>query len=153
MSLNQCNFIGNLTRDPELRYTPSNMAITSFGLALNHKWKDKATGDMKEEVTFIDCEAWGKTGEIINQYFKKGAIIFLSCRAKLDQWEDKNGGGKRSKVKFVVDSFEFCGGGKREESGEEDQTRKPQGQQRPPQKQASKPQPQQQDDSDPSIPF
>ena len=112
MSLNQCNFIGNLTRDPELRYTPSNMAITSFGLALNHKWKDKATGDMKEEVTFIDCEAWGKTAETLAKYVGKGDPLYVEGRLKLDTWEDKASGQKRSKLKVVAEVLQFLPDGK-----------------------------------------
>jgi len=80
MPVNQCNFLGNLTRDPEMRYTPNNTAITSFGMAINHKWKDK-DGTPHEEVTFLDIEAWGKTGEIIAQYCNKGNQLFVSCRA------------------------------------------------------------------------
>lgn len=117
MPLNQCNFIGNLTRDCEMRHLDSGTTVTQFGLAINHKWKDK-NGDAKEEVTFIDCEAWGKTGEIISQYTNKGSQLFVTCRAKLEQWSDKEG-QKRSKMKFVVEQFTFIGG--RQNAGEEGQ--------------------------------
>ena len=108
-SYNKVLLMGNLTRDPQLKYTPAQMAICEFGLAVNRKWKSQS-GEQKEEVNFIDCTAWGRTGEVINQYFTKGKPIFIEGRLKYDSWEDKQGGGKRSKVTVVVESFEFIGG-------------------------------------------
>ncbi len=111
-NLNRVMLMGNLTRDPELRYTPSNMAVAAIGLAINRKWKNQQ-GEQQEETTFVDCEAWGRTAEVINQYLKKGRPIFIEGRLKLDQWEDKEG-GKRSKMKVVVETFQFVdsrGGG------------------------------------------
>jgi single-strand DNA-binding protein len=104
-SYNKVLLMGNLTRDPELRYTPSNTAVAAFGIAVNRRWKNQ-NGEQQEEVTFVDCEAWGRTGEVINQYFKKGAAIFLEGRLKLDQWQDKEG-QKRSKMKVVIENFQF----------------------------------------------
>jgi single-strand DNA-binding protein len=99
-----------LTRDPQLKYLPTtNTAVAEFGIAVNRKWK-APTGEDREEVCFVDCSAFGKTGELINQYFQKGKPIFVEGRLKLDQWEDKQGGGKRSKLSVVVENFQFIGG-------------------------------------------
>jgi len=106
---NKIILVGNLTRDPQMRYLPSQMAVTDFGLAVNHKFKTK-TGEDREEVLFIDCSAFGKQGEIINQYCQKGKQILVEGRLKYDTWEDKQGGGKRSKHSVVVDNFQFLGG-------------------------------------------
>src|SRR3982751_5658032 len=108
-SFNKVILMGNLTRDPQLKYLPSQMAVVEFGLAMNRKFRTQA-GEDREEVTFIDCSAFGKTGELINQYFTKGKPIFIQGRLKYDSWDDKNGGGKRSKVTVVVDNFQFIGG-------------------------------------------
>lgn len=101
--------MGNLTRDVELRITPKGTAIAQFGLAINRKWKDEG-GQEREEVTFIDCEAWAKSGEIIAKYVGKGSPLYVSGRLKLDQWEDKTTHEKRSKLKVVVEQFQFLGG-------------------------------------------
>jgi single-strand DNA-binding protein len=108
---NKIILVGNLTRDPQMRYLPSQMAVTDFGLAVNHKFKTKS-GEDREEVLFIDCSAFGKAGEIINQYCQKGKQILVEGRLKYDTWEDKQGGGKRSKHSVVVDNFQFLGGGR-----------------------------------------
>jgi single-strand DNA-binding protein len=110
MNLNKVMLGGNLTRDPELRHLPNgNTAICSFGLAVNEKWKDK-DGNQKEAVVFVDCEAWGKTGEAISQYMNKGKPIFVEGKLRLDSWKDKTDGTNRTKLKVVVDSFQFIGG-------------------------------------------
>src|SRR3984957_9219318 len=93
-SFNRVLLLGNLTRDPQMKYLPSQMAVTEFGLACNRKFKT-ASGEQREEVTFVDCTAFGRIGEIINQYCTKGRPLFIEGRLKLDQWEEKNGGGKR----------------------------------------------------------
>ena len=108
-SFNKVILMGNLTRDPQLKYLPSQTAVAEFGLACNRKFKTQA-GEDKEEVTFVDCTAFGRTGEVINQYFTKGKPIFIEGRLKYDQWEDKQGGGKRSKITVVVENFQFVGG-------------------------------------------
>lgn len=100
--------IGNLTRDVELRVLPKGSSIGAFGLAVNREWKDDS-GAKKEEVTFIDCEAWGKTAEIIAKYTSKGKPLFVEGRLKLDSWEDKTNGQKRSKLKVVVENFQLLG--------------------------------------------
>jgi single-strand DNA-binding protein len=107
-SLNKVLLMGHLTRDPELRVTPKGTAICQFGLAINRQWKTEA-GEKQEEVLFVDLEAWGKTGETIAKYLHKGRGIYVEGRLKLDQWEDKNTKEKRSKMKVVVDSFQFLG--------------------------------------------
>src|SRR3954453_10657775 len=106
---NKIILVGNLTRDPQLKYLPSQMAVVEFGLAVNHKFRTK-TGEDREEVLFIDCACFGKGGEIINQYCQKGKQILVEGRLKYDTWEDKQGGGKRSKHSVVVDNFQFLGG-------------------------------------------
>jgi single-strand DNA-binding protein len=107
-SFNKVILIGNLTRDPQLRYLPSQMAVVDFGLATNRKWKTQ-TGEEREDVLFIDCSAFGRQAEVINEYCRKGRPLFIEGRLKLDQWEDKQGGGKRSKIAVVVESFQLLG--------------------------------------------
>ena len=108
-NLNKVMLIGNLTRDPELKYTPGNQAVCELGLAVNRKYRTK-DNEEREEVTFVDCEAWGKQAEVIKQYMTKGRPIFIEGRLKLDTWEDKDG-GKRSKMRVVVENFQFLGSG------------------------------------------
>jgi single-strand DNA-binding protein len=108
-NLNRILLIGNLTRDPELRVTPKGTAICSFGLAVSRSYKDDA-GQTKEEVTFVDIEAWGKAGENIAKYCTKGKPLFVEGRLKLEQWEDKATQQKRSKLKVVLENFQFLGG-------------------------------------------
>src|SRR5881409_2709115 len=88
-SFNKVILMGNLTRDPELRYTPKGMAVAKIGLAVNRQWQSES-GEQKEEVTFVDIEAWGRQAEVIAQYMKKGSPLFMDGRLKLDSWEDKN---------------------------------------------------------------
>ena len=108
-NLNKVMLMGNLTRDPEIKYTPKGTAIANFGIAVNRTFTPEG-GEKREEVTFIDLEAWGRTAEIIGEYFKKGRPIYIEGRLKLDQWDDKTTGKKMSKLRVVVDSFEFLGG-------------------------------------------
>ena len=114
---NKVILAGNLTRDPELRYTPSGTAIAKFGLAVNRKWKDGQSGEMKEEVTFVDIDAFGKQAETIGQYLKKGRPILIEGRLKLDQWEDKQSQQKRSRLGVVLESFSFLDSGSSREGG------------------------------------
>ncbi len=109
MNWNQCQIGGNLTRDPELKYTPKGTAVCKIGVAVNRRWKTES-GEQKEEVDFIDAEAWGKTAEIISQHLKKGQPIFFAGRLKLDSWEDKNTRQKVNKLKVVLEQFQFVGG-------------------------------------------
>lgn len=99
---------GNLTRDPELRTTPNGASVCSFSVAVNRTYRD-ASGEQREDVSFIDCSAWGKLGEMISQYAKKGSGVLVSGRLDQRSWEDKNGGGKRSRVEIVVEDFNFTG--------------------------------------------
>lgn len=99
---------GNLTRDPELRTTPNGASVCSFSVAVNRVYKD-ASGEQKEDVSFIDCSAWGKLGEMINQYAKKGSGVLVSGRLDQRSWEDKATGQKRSRVEIVVEDFNFTG--------------------------------------------
>lgn len=99
---------GNLTRDPELRSTPNGASVCSFSVAVNRTFRD-ANGEQKEDVSFIDCSAWGKLGEMIAQYAKKGSGVLVSGRLSQRSWEDKNGGGKRSRTEIVVEDFNFTG--------------------------------------------
>lgn len=104
-SYNKVILIGNLTRDIELKHIASGSAVANMGLAVNRKFKTKE-GKQQEETTFVDCEAWGRTAEVMQQYLAKGQPVFVEGRLKLDTWQDKDG-GNRSKLKVVVDSFEF----------------------------------------------
>ena len=105
-SFNKVILAGNLTRDPELRYTPKGTAVAKIGLAVNRSWTGE-DGVKKEEVNFIDVEAWGRQGEVIAQYMKKGRPLLIEGRLKLDTWEDKNTKQKVSKLKVVLESFSF----------------------------------------------
>src|SRR5215469_7892597 len=112
-SYNRVILAGNLTRDPELRYTPKGTAIARIGMAINRTWKTE-TGETKEEVTFVDVDAFGRQAEVIAQYMKKGRPLLVEGRLKLDQWEDKNTHQKQSKLKVVLEAFSFIdsrGGG------------------------------------------
>jgi single-strand DNA-binding protein len=112
-NLNKVMLIGNLTRDPELRVTPKGTAICTFSIAVNRKFKDDSGGE-REEVTYIDIEAWGKSGENISKYCTKGRPLFVEGRLRLDQWEDKTTKEKRSRMKVVLENFQFLGGGRGE---------------------------------------
>jgi single-strand DNA-binding protein len=115
-NFNKVVLAGNLTRDPELRYTPKGTAIAGFGLAINRKWKTE-TGETKEEVTFVDIDAFGRQAEVVAQYMKKGRPFLVEGRLKLDQWEDKNTHQKQSKLKVVLESFSFLDSGTRGDTG------------------------------------
>jgi single-strand DNA-binding protein len=115
-NLNKVMLMGNLTRDPEIREAGSSK-VCEFGLAMNRKWKNKDDQE-QEEVCFIDCTAWARTAEVIDQYFEKGKPIYVEGRLQLDQWQDKESGANRSKLKVVVERFEFL-------SGPQDQNSKP----------------------------
>ena len=99
---------GNLTRDPELRTTPNGASVCSFSVAVNRVYRD-SNGEQKEDVSFIDCSAWGKLGEMISQYAKKGSGVLVSGRLDQRSWEDKTSGQKRSRVEIVVEDFNFTG--------------------------------------------
>lgn len=105
-SFNKVILAGNLTRDPELRYLPKGTAVTAFGLAVNRTWKSES-GESKEEVNFIDIEAYGRQAEVIAQYMRKGRPLLVEGRLKQDSWEDKATKQKKNKLKVVLESFSF----------------------------------------------
>ena len=107
-SFNKVILIGNLTRDPELRYTPKGTAIAKIGLAVNRVWTSES-GEKKEEVTFIDVDIFGRTAENVGQYMRKGRPIMVEGRLKLDQWDDKTTGQKRSRLGVVAETVQFLG--------------------------------------------
>ena len=114
-SLNKVMLIGNLTRDPEIRYTPKGQAVTDIGLAVNRVYSTES-GEKREEVTFIDVTLWGRTAEVVHQYCKKGRPLFVEGRLQLDTWDDKQTGQKRSKLKVIGDGIQLLGS--RESGGE-----------------------------------
>ena len=136
-NFNKVMLMGNLTRDPELRYTPKGTALATIGLAVNRNWTNEA-GEKKEEVTFVDVEVWGRQAETIGQYLAKGRPIFVEGRLKLDQWDDKESGQKRSKLKVVCENFQFIGAPKGS-SEVSDQPPAPRSAPRPLNKPAAKP--------------
>ena len=109
-SFNRVIIMGNLTRDPELRHTPGGTAVAELGLAVNRTWFDKQTQQKKEDVTFVDVTLWGRTAEVASEYLSKGRAVLIEGRLQLDQWEDKDSGQKRSKLKVVGESMTMVGG-------------------------------------------
>ncbi len=100
---------GNVTRDPEMRTTPSGAQVCSFSVAVNRTFKD-SSGNQQDQVSYIDCVAWGKSGELIAQYTKKGSSLLVSGRLEQRSWEDKNSGQRRSRTEVIVEDFTFMGG-------------------------------------------
>jgi single-strand DNA-binding protein len=109
-SYNKVILVGNLTRDPELRYIASGQAVAKLGLAVNRKYKTKE-GEQREETTFVDCTAWARAAEIICEYVKKGDPILIEGRLQYRTWEDKETGAKRSKLDVVIENFQFLSRG------------------------------------------
>ena len=107
-SFNKVILVGNLTRDPELRYTPKGTAIAKIGLAVNRVWTNEA-GEKKEEVTFVDVDVFGRTAENVGQYMRTGRPILIEGRLRLDQWDDKQTGQKKSKLGVVAETVQFLG--------------------------------------------
>lgn len=108
-SYNRVVLMGNLTRDIELKYTPGGMAVADVGLAVNDRRKN-ASGEWIEETTFIDVTLWGRTAEVASEYLGKGSSMFVEGRLKLDSWEDKQSGQKRSKLRVVCERMQMVGG-------------------------------------------
>lgn len=117
-SLNKVMLIGNLTKDPELKYTPGGAAVCEFTVAVNRRWSDKASGEKKEEVSFFDIVAWNRTAEVAAQYLKKGRSVFVEARAEQQRWKTEDG-QNRSRIRFVAESLQFMGGKRDEEGGGE----------------------------------
>lgn len=109
-SFNRVILMGNLTRDPQVRYTPSQTAVADLGLAVNRVWYDKVTREKREEVTFVDVTVWGRQAEVAGEYLAKGRSVLIEGRLHLDQWEDKDSGQKRSKLKVVCENLTMVGG-------------------------------------------
>jgi single-strand DNA-binding protein len=109
-SFNKVMLIGNLTRDPEVRYTPKGTAVTEIGLAVNRFVSGGDTGDRREETTFVDVTLWGKTAELAGQYLKKGRPVFIEGRLQMESWQDKTTGQNRSKLTVVGEAMQFLGG-------------------------------------------
>ncbi|MBX9577500.1 MAG: single-stranded DNA-binding protein [Chthoniobacterales bacterium] len=107
-NLNKVQLIGNITRDPEVKYTPKGSAVTDLGLAINRFYTTE-TGEKREEVTFVDVTLWGRQAEIAGEYCKKGRSIYVEGRLQLDSWEDKTTGQKRNKLRVVGDSMQLLG--------------------------------------------
>jgi single-strand DNA-binding protein len=108
-SFNRVILMGNLTRDPEVRYVPSGQAVAEIGLAVNRTWYDKQTNSKKEEVTFVDVTLWGRDAEVAGEYLSKGRPVLIEGRLSLDQWDDKATGQKRSKLKVVGERMTMMG--------------------------------------------
>jgi single-strand DNA-binding protein len=108
-SYNKVILVGNLTRDPEVRYTPGGMAVTDVGLAVNRQWFDKGSNERKEETTFVDVTLWGRTAEVAGEYLSKGRSVLIEGRLQLDSWDDKETGKRRSRLKVVGESMQMLG--------------------------------------------
>ena len=162
-NLNKVLLMGNLTRDPELRYTPSGASVCEFGLAVNRTFTTR-DGEKRDETLFVDVSMWGRRGEVISQYLSKGKPIFIEGRLKYDAWETPD--GRRSRLTVVAEDFQFIGapggegpqgsgapsqggGAKRTGRGARDQQKAPPPQQSPPEKAD----PEGLDVSDDEIPF
>ena len=112
MAFNKVILMGNLTADPETRTTPNGQNVTSFSLAINRTWNN-ASGERQEETSFINCTAWGKTGETIAKYVSKGRQLLVSGRLQQRTWQDKDTGKNRSAIDVVVEEFSFVNDGNR----------------------------------------
>lgn len=109
-NFNKVILVGNLTRDPQVRYTPSGTAVTDLGLAVNRTWFDKQSNSRKEETTFVDVTLWARQAEVAGEYLSKGRTVLIEGRLQLDQWTDKESGQKRNKLKVVGENMQMLGG-------------------------------------------
>ncbi len=107
-SYNKVFLLGNVTRDPEVRYTPKGSAVTDLGIAVNRQYT-LDNGEKREEVTFVDVTFWGRTAEVAGEYLKKGRSIFVEGRLQLDSWDDKQSGQKRTKLKVIGEMMQMLG--------------------------------------------
>jgi single-strand DNA-binding protein len=108
-SFNKVILIGNLTRDPQVKYTTGGTAVTEIGLAVNSSWFDKKTNTRREETTFVDVTLWGRTAEVAGEYLAKGRPVLIEGRLQLDTWDDKESGQKRSKMRVVCENMQMLG--------------------------------------------
>jgi len=118
-SLNKVMLIGNLTRDPEVRYTPKGTAVAELGIAVNRRYTAE-NGEKREETTFVDVTLWGRTAELAGQYLKKGRPVYIEGRLQLDTWDDKQTGQKRSRLRVVGEEMQFLGGPRSEGAPDEE---------------------------------
>lgn len=129
-NLNKVMIIGNVTRDPEIKYTPKGSAVTDLGIAVNRVYTPEG-GEKREETTYVDVTLWGRQAEIAGEYCKKGRSVYIEGRLQLDSWEDKTSGQKRSKLRVVGESFQLLGprpggGGGGHSGGDEEYSERPQ---------------------------
>jgi single-strand DNA-binding protein len=115
-NLNRVLLIGNLTRDPEVRYTPKGTAVADIGIAVNRVYSGE-DGEKKEEVTFVDVTLWGRQAEVAQEYLKKGRQVFIEGRLQLDTWDDKQTGQKRSRLRVVAENMQMLGSRGESEAG------------------------------------
>ena len=108
-SFNKVILVGNLTRDPQVKYTTGGTAVTEIGLAVSRQWTDKQSNTRKEETTFVDITLWGRTAEIAGEYLSKGKQVLIEGRLQLDTWDDRESGQKRSKLKVVGENMTMLG--------------------------------------------
>ena len=108
-SFNKVILVGNLTRDPQVKYTTGGTAVTEIGLAVNRRWLDKQSNQWKDETTFVDITLWGRTAEIAGEYLSKGKSVLIEGRLQLDTWDDKESGQKRSKLRVVGENMTMLG--------------------------------------------
>jgi len=118
-NFNKVLLMGNLTREPQLSYTPNQTAVVDFGLAVNRKWTSR-DGEKKDETCFVDCRAFGRTAENINKYMSKGRPLFVEGRLTFDSWTSQDG-TKRSKHRVTVENFQFLPGGQRQNAEQTEQ--------------------------------
>lgn len=146
-SLNKVMLIGNVTRDPEVKFTPKGSAVTDLGLAINRNYTNQS-GQKVEEVTYVDVELWGRLAEIAGEYAKKGRAVYIEGRLRIDSWEDKQSGQKRNRLRVVGDNMQLLGSGGG--GGGEKSSGGSAGSSRPQERQAPSPAPSPEDDD---IPF
>ncbi len=142
-NLNKVMLIGNLTRDPEIKYTPKGMAIAQLGLAINRNWTNDG-GEKQEETTFVDVDLFGRLAEIAGEYLKKGRPVYIEGRLRLESWDDKQSGQKRTKMKVVGEQLQLLGsrdGGGSESKGGGDEYSVARPASRPPSRPAPAPRP------------
>jgi single-strand DNA-binding protein len=109
-SFNKVILLGNLTRDPQVRYTPGGTAVAEIGLAVNRTWFDQKSNSRRDETTFVDVTLWGRQAEVAGEYLAKGRQVLIEGRLQLDTWEDKESGQKRSKLRVVAENMKMVGG-------------------------------------------
>ncbi|MDP9290805.1 MAG: single-stranded DNA-binding protein [Verrucomicrobiota bacterium] len=150
-NLNKVFLMGNLTRDPEVKYTPKGTAVTDIGLAINRNYTTDS-GEKREEVTFVDVTFWGRQAETAGEYLKKGRPVFIEGRLQLDTWDDKQSGQKRSRLRVQCENFQFVGG---RPSGDQEESPRPArsgASKPPPSQQQQKPEPELEPEED-DVPF